>query len=133
MSFHQKSVLITGGASGMGAACARLFAAEGAHVLIVDRNATLAHEVATAIGAGEPMIGDVSDSAFCDQAVATAMQRHGRVDALVNAAGTIVRGDALATDDEAWFRILNVNLSGMFFMSRAALRPMKTLRMGYDS
>jgi len=130
MSFHQKSVLITGGASGMGAACARLFAAEGAHVLIVDRNATLAHEVATAIGAGEPMIGDVSDSTFCDQAVATAMQRHGRVDALVNAAGTIVRGNALATDDEAWFRILNVNLSGMFFMSRAALRQMKAQRSG---
>lgn len=130
MSFHNKTIVVTGGASGMGAACARLFAADGAKVVIVDRNATLAHEVATAIGAGEAMIGDVSDSAFCDQAIATTVQRHGQLDVLVNAAGTIVRADALATDDDAWFSVINVNLSGMFFMSRAAVRQMKAKQSG---
>lgn len=129
MTFEHKCALITGGASGMGAACARLLAAEGANVLIVDRNPTLAQEVATSIG-GIPLIGDVSDSAFCERAVATAIERYGRLDVLVNAAGTIVRGDALTTDDAAWFNIINVNLSGMFFMSRAAVRQMKTQRSG---
>lgn len=125
MSFEGKVVLITGGASGMGAASARLFAERGAKVVIVDINGPLARSVAAEIGAGGPVTGDVSDSAFCDGAVAAALERHGRLDVLVNAAGIIFRASGEATPDEAWRRVMSVNVDGVFFMSRAAVRAMK--------
>lgn len=125
MGLANKVVLITGAASGMGAACARLFAAAGAKVVIVDRNAALSEEIAQATGAGAPLVGDVSDSGFCDGAVAMAVARYGRLDILVNAAGIIVRADADHTTDADWQRMLNVNVSGTFYMSRAAARQMK--------
>jgi meso-butanediol dehydrogenase / (S,S)-butanediol dehydrogenase / diacetyl reductase len=125
MSFEGKVVLITGGASGMGAASARLFAERGAEVVIVDVNGPLARSVAVEIGAGAPVTGDVSDSAFCDGAVAAALGRHGRLDVLVNAAGIIFRASGEATPDEAWRRVMSVNVDGVFFMSRAAVRVMK--------
>ena len=125
MDFTGKTALITGAASGMGAATAREFSAAGGQVVIVDRNGRLAEQVAGEIGAGLPVIGDVSDSAFCNQAVATTLERYGRLDVLVNAAGIIVRADALNTSDEQWQRVMNVNVNGVFFMSRAAIAPMK--------
>ena len=125
MDFKGKTVLITGGASGMGAACAREFAAAGANVVIVDLNGPLAKRVASEIGAREPVVGDVSDSTFCNQAVQTALGRHGRLDILVNCAGIIHRADAQGTSDENWRRVMSVNVDGVFFMSRAAVAPMK--------
>ena len=124
MDFSRNVALITGAASGMGAATAREFRASGGQVVIVDRNAELAAEVAAEIEAGPAVVGDVSDPAFCNEAVATAMERHGRLDVLVNAAGIIVRADTLHTSDEQWQRVMNVNVNGLFYMSRAALRPM---------
>jgi NAD(P)-dependent dehydrogenase (short-subunit alcohol dehydrogenase family) len=109
----------------MGAATAREFSAAGARVLVVDRNAELAVQVASDISADPPLIGDVSDSAFCKQAVATAVERYGRLDILVNAAGIIVRADGPGTTDEQWQRIMNVNVNGVFYMSRAAVAVMK--------
>lgn len=125
MDFTGKTALITGGASGMGAACAREFASAGANVVIVDLNGPLAKTVAAGIGAQEAVIGDVSDSAFCNRAVQTALARHGRLDILVNCAGIIHRADALGTSDENWRRVMAVNVDGVFFMSRAAIAPMK--------
>jgi NAD(P)-dependent dehydrogenase (short-subunit alcohol dehydrogenase family) len=125
MDFTGKVALITGAASGMGAATAREFRAAGGQVVIVDRNDQLAGQVAREIEAGPPVIGDVSDSAFCNRAVETTLDRHGRLDVLVNAAGIIVRADALNTSDEQWQRVMNVNVNGVFFMSRAAVGPMK--------
>lgn len=130
MDFTGHVAIVTGAASGMGAAIAREFARTGAHVHIVDRNEPLANQVAAEIGAQAPMIGDVSDSAFCDQAIQTALDRYGRVDTLVNAAGIIVRADALNTSDKEWYDVMNVNVSGLFFMCRAALRPMKAQQSG---
>ena len=125
MNFKEKTVLITGGASGMGAASAREFAAAGAHVFIVDRNGPLAHQVAAEIGAPDPIIGDVSDSDFCRQAVATVLDRYGRLDVLVNCAGIIHRAGAEGTSDEQWRRVMAVNVDGVFYMCRAAVGPMK--------
>jgi meso-butanediol dehydrogenase/(S,S)-butanediol dehydrogenase/diacetyl reductase len=125
MEFTGKTVLITGGASGMGAASAREFAAAGADVVIVDLNGALAEEVASAIGARPPIIGDVSESRFCDAAVNAALERHGRLDILVNAAGIIFRASGENTPDENWRRVMAVNIDGVFFMSRAAIAPMK--------
>jgi len=125
MDFTEKVVLITGAASGMGAATAREFSAAGAQVVIVDRNDELAVQVANEIEAGPPVTGDVSDPAFCNRAVETTLERYGQLDVLVNAAGIIVRADALNTSDEQWQRVMNVNVNGVFFMSRAAIGPMK--------
>ena len=125
MSLQGKIVIITGGASGMGAASAREFAQQGAVVNIVDRNAELAQQIAQEIGAEDPLIGDVSDSAFCDQVVEQAVRKHGGLDILINCAGIIVRADALGTNDKQWQDVMNVNINGVFFMSRAAVRQMK--------
>lgn len=129
MDFAGKVAVITGGASGMGAATAREFRAAGAEVVIVDRNAELAAQVVDEI-AGAAAIGDVSDSVFCNMAVEKVLKRYDRLDILVNAAGIIVRADALNTSDEQWQRVLNVNVNGVFFMSRAALGPMKKQGQG---
>lgn len=125
MDFTGSVAVVTGAASGMGAATAREFRAAGGQVVIVDRNSELAIQVANEVGAGPPVIGDVSGSAFCQQAVETALERYGRLDVLVNAAGIILRADALNTSDEQWQRVLNVNVNGVFFMSRAAIGLMK--------
>ena len=93
MDFVDRVAIVTGGASGMGAATIRRLAGDGARVVIVDRNGQLAHAVAEEVG-GTAMVGDVSDSAFCDVAVAQAISVHGRLDVLVNAAGVIVRAAA---------------------------------------
>ena len=130
MKFNGKTVLITGGASGMGASSAREFAAAGAQVVIVDQNGPLAKKVAAEIGAQDPLIGDVSDSHFCNQAVATALARHGRLDILINCAGIIYRADAEGTSDENWRRVMAVNVDGVFYMSRAAVGPMKKMGAG---
>jgi meso-butanediol dehydrogenase/(S,S)-butanediol dehydrogenase/diacetyl reductase len=125
MDFTGKVALITGAASGMGAATAREFAAAGGHVVIVDLNARLARNIAAEIGVQEPIIGDVSDSAFCRRAVEMTLKRHGRLDILVNCAGIIFRADAQGTSDENWRRVMAVNVDGVFFMSRAAIGQMK--------
>ena len=116
-------VVVTGGGSGMGAATARLFAAEGATVVVVDRNAEAADAVACEVG-GDVRIGDVSDPAFCDEAIDGVVADHGRIDVLVNAAGIIQRGGADETDAEAWHRTMAVNAGGTFLMSKAAVRHM---------
>jgi meso-butanediol dehydrogenase/(S,S)-butanediol dehydrogenase/diacetyl reductase len=125
MEFNDRVAIVTGGASGMGAATVRRLAAGGANVMIVDRNGDLARTVATEVG-GTAIVGDVADSSFCDGAVAAAMERHGGLDVLVNAAGVIVRASGEDTTDEQWAKIMGVNVSGTFFMCRAALRVMKT-------
>lgn len=122
-------VLVTGGASGMGAASSRAFAALGDHVTIVDRNADGGAQVAAEIG-GVAVTGDVSDSAFCDATVAGVVDEHGRLDVLVNAAGVIHRAAGIDTADESWHRVMAANVDGVFFMARAAVRHMRPVRAG---
>jgi NAD(P)-dependent dehydrogenase (short-subunit alcohol dehydrogenase family) len=129
MDFVDRVAIVTGGASGMGAATSRQLAAGGARVVIVDRDDQRARDVAAEVG-GRAMVGDVSDSSFCDAAVAHAINSHGRLDVLVNAAGVIVRASGADTSDEQWARIMGVNVSGTFFMCRAALTPMKAAGRG---
>ena len=124
MDFINKIAIVTGGASGMGAATARELAAAGAQVVIVDRNGALAAEVAQEIGA-ETAVGDISDPDFCQQVVDEVVERYGRLDILVNAAGIIVRADALGTSNAQWQQVMNVNVSGIFYLSRAAVAVMK--------
>jgi len=121
--FTGRVALVTGGASGMGAAVAAIFADAGASVVIVDLNADAATRRAEALGDRVLAIpGDVTDAAFCEHAVATTVARFGGLHAVVNAAGIIVRKTGLDTTDDDWLRVMAVNASGVFFMSRAAAR-----------
>ena len=116
--------LITGAASGMGAACAGVLHRSGARVVIVDLDGEGGARSAAALDALF-IQGDVSDSAFCDRAVAETVERHGRLDILVNAAGIMVRKKAIDTADDVYQRVIGVNLDGTFYMCRAALRQMQ--------
>lgn len=118
-------VVITGAASGMGAASARAFAACGDTVVVVDRDGDGAAAVAGSIGAPSPFIGDVSDAEFCRSTIDRVADDHGRVDVLVNAAGTIHRADSQGTDDADWHRVMRVNVDGTYFMCRAAIARMR--------
>ncbi len=129
MTFADRVAIVTGGASGMGAATVRRLSGAGARVVIVDRDADLAQAVAAEVG-GTAMIGDIADSGFCDRAVSETVDKHGGLDVLVNAAGVIVRASGEDTTDEQWARIMGVNVSGTFYMCRAALRVMKPQHRG---
>lgn len=122
-SFAGKVVAVTGGSSGMGAASAELFGELGATVVIIDLDEPQAPQQA-------PLIGDVSDSAFCTHAIASIIDRHGQLDVLVNAAGTIHRADSLGTTDDDWRRVMSVNVDGMFFLSRQAIQHMASRGQG---
>jgi NAD(P)-dependent dehydrogenase (short-subunit alcohol dehydrogenase family) len=132
--FTGKVVAVTGAASGMGAATAREFAARGAALALVDLNQAGAEETAAAcidLGALATVhVGDVGDSSFCDATVAAIVEHHGAIDVLVNAAGTIHRADSFGTSDDDWQRVMRVNVDGMFYLCRAALRHMTAARSG---
>ena len=121
----ERVVVITGAASGMGAASARAFAARGDTVVIVDRDGDGARIVADSIAATGPIVGDVSDSGFCGTTIDRVVRAHGGVDVLVNAAGTIHRADSQGTDDADWRRVMSVNVDGTYFMCRAAIEAMR--------
>jgi NAD(P)-dependent dehydrogenase (short-subunit alcohol dehydrogenase family) len=128
--FDGWAVIVTGGASGMGESCVEQFVDGGAHVVVVDRDPIRAGVVSARHGLGPSVVGSVGDSALCDAAVAETLHRFGRLDAVVNAAGVIVRAAGVDTSDAEWERILNVNVSGTFYMCRAALRHMATVGRG---
>jgi len=124
MELADRVCVITGAASGIGAAGARRFARAGAHVVVADRNAEGAGAVAAEIG-GTASSVDVADEAAVDALVAETVARHGRLDVLwANAGIAGVRAPCAEQPTDAWERVLRVNLTGVFFSLRAALRPM---------
>ena len=129
MSFKGKVAVVTGASSGMGAATARALASAGARVNLSDIDKKGAEEKAQKTGS-EIFVGDVSNSEFCDLTIDSIVQKQGQVDILVNAAGIILRADALETNDDNWKRIMAVNVDGVFFMCRSAIRHMVNKKSG---
>ncbi|MFZ5709128.1 MAG: SDR family NAD(P)-dependent oxidoreductase [Pseudomonadota bacterium] len=123
-----KVALVSGGATGMGGASSKLFAAEGAKVGIVDRNLAAAEDTAAAIraagGAAIAVQADVSDAAQVEAAVAKVQAAFGPVTVLFNHAGTIVIKPFLETTEEEWDWLHAVNVKSMFLMTRAVLPGM---------
>ena len=127
-----KVVAITGASRGIGAAAARVFAAAGAKVALLARSEGEIDALAAEIGpAALALRCDVADWASVQQAVATVVQRFGRLDVLVNNAGTIDPIARLAdVDPAAWGRAVDVNLKGVFHGLRAAIPVMRAQGTG---
>lgn len=123
MEFSDRTVLVTGASSGIGARVAERFAELGAHVAVNSSSSAEAGEaVADRIG-GSYHRADVADEAAVMAMVADVVDRTGRLDLVVNNAGTttvIPHTDLDAATDEVWRRILDVNLMGTWYVSRAA-------------
>lgn len=123
--FTDQSVIVTGGASGIGEACVRRFFAEGACVVIADRDGEGAARLAESLGdAGrvEAAETDVSDADACRALVNLATKRFGSLDVLVNSAGITGPGSVMDVEHAVWREIHRVNLDGTLFMSQAFAR-----------
>jgi 3-oxoacyl-[acyl-carrier protein] reductase len=127
MRLAGKSALVTGGASGFGTGIARLFAAEGAKVTIMDLNGAGAEEVAKSIGPDATAIrGDVTSRADTDAAVARAVAHGGKLDIVVNNAGWTHRNKPLLeVTEEEFDRVYAINVKSLFHMTQAAVPIMR--------
>lgn len=122
--FEGRRALVTGGASGIGAAIAHRLTSGGARVAVLDRDVD---------GLPEGLIGvqaDVSDDAAVRAAVAGAVQQLGGLDILINNAGIGAQGGVEDNADDEWHRVLDVNVVGMVRVSRAALPALRASGSG---
>ncbi len=117
--FDGVRALVTGGASGIGAAIARVLAERGAAVAVLDRDVSGVAEGLVTVPA------DVTDDAAVRTAVATAVERLGGLDVLCNNAGVGAQGDVAANDDAEWHRVYDVNVVGIVRVTRAALPALR--------
>ncbi|MBL9060968.1 glucose 1-dehydrogenase [Tabrizicola sp.] len=123
-----KTAIISGGATGMGAASARLFAAEGAAVGVIDRNVEAGQALVAELKAKGHKAhfakADVSSKAEVEAAVAAVNSELGPVNVLFNHAGTIVIKPFLETEERDWDFLFDVNVKSMYLMTRAVLPQM---------
>lgn len=116
-----KIALVTGGASGIGRRTCERFAEEGATVVVADIDEVGAQETAEAIGAGATALHvDVADSVSATRAVKAVIERHNRLDTLVNNAGVTIVGAVHELSEAEWDREMNVNVKSVFLMTKAA-------------
>ncbi len=120
-----KRVLVTGGASGIGAATAERFLEEGARVCIIDRDARANEAIATRLPKLVGVLrGDVSVLEEVRSAFAAAVERMDGVDVLINNAGISIRSPFLEITQEDWDKVLAVVLTGNFYVAQTAARHM---------
>ena len=129
MRFENKTVLVTGGARGIGAATARRFASEGATVVVADFDEAGAQETANEIG-GVGVRCDVTSRADVDAAVATAVERGGSLDVLVTCAGIIRDNLLFRMSEDDWNSVIQTNLTSCFHWTKHLARPMTRSRWG---
>lgn len=127
--------IITGGARGIGQSIAEKFAAEGANLVIVDVNLEAAEATAKELGdtygvSTMAMKTDVSSSAEVDEMVKKVLDSMGQVDILINNAGITRDSLLMRMKDEDWDLVLNINLKGVFYCTRAVIRAMARAKSG---
>ena len=127
--FQHKVVLITGAASGIGAASARRFASEGALVVLADIDGeganALAREIDPGGGNTAALVVDVRDMAQVTAAVEETVLRFGRIDVLFNNAGIGAYGESPDLDPEVWHNVIAIDLHSVFYGTRAAVPHMR--------
>ena len=129
MRLENKIVIITGGGSGIGRAVCDLFAAEGADLMIADKNADAAVAAATAARAvgrrAEAMAADVAESADVRRMIDDTVAAFGRIDVLVNNAGYGITGSVVETDEADWDSLIAVNLRGVYLGCKYVIPVMR--------
>ncbi|PLP59104.1 hypothetical protein CYK37_11475 [Mesorhizobium loti] len=132
MRVADKIAIVTGGASGIGAQCARTLIREGASVVIADISDEAGAALAREIGAAYARL-DVTSLVSWRDMVAAVLQQHGRIDILVHCAGIVgnVKRSCLDTTPEEWNRVIEVNLTGTFWGCKAVVPEM--LKQGTGS
>jgi len=121
MKFKDKTVIVTGAASGIGRSTALRFAREGARLVLGDVNADALADVGREAGGATVMTFDVSDPDACTALVDKAVGETGRLDVLCNIAGVLRMAPLAEVTREDWSRIISINLSGVFYLSQAAM------------
>jgi meso-butanediol dehydrogenase/(S,S)-butanediol dehydrogenase/diacetyl reductase len=121
--FNEKTVLVTGAASGIGLATARRFLDEGARVVMLDIDGAKLGEAAVGLPQDRVLVhvGDTADKATGSAAVKAAVERFGGLHVLINNAGVATEGDIMKTSEEDFERVLAVNVGGYFHMAKAAM------------
>lgn len=129
-----QSIVVAGGAGGLGAPLARALCQRGARVIIADIDARRARDLAgdltAAGGVAAGVALDVMDGASCAGAVGAAMQNWGRLDGMINASGIYRVAPALDLADAEWQRTIDINVTGAFRLARAAGRVMTEQKTG---
>ena len=129
MRLENKIVIITGGGSGIGRAVCDLFAAEGADLMIADKNAEAAEAAAAAARAAgrraEAMAVDVAESADIRRMIDDAVAAFGRIDVLVNNAGYGITGSVVETGEADWDALIAVNLRGVYLGCKYVIPVMR--------
>jgi 2-deoxy-D-gluconate 3-dehydrogenase len=118
----RKVAIVTGAAGGIGTSIARALASQG--VLVVGADASPAVVPAMAELGGLGICGDLTDAAFTESAVAAALDAGGRLDILVNGAGVQLRTEAIDIDDAGWHRLVEVNLSAAYRLTRQSAKAL---------
>jgi NAD(P)-dependent dehydrogenase (short-subunit alcohol dehydrogenase family) len=123
LGLGDRACIVTGGAQGIGEACARRFAREGGRVVIADVDDARGQALAAELGALYVHC-DVGDKAQVDALVARTLATHGRIDVLVNNAGIFKAADFLEVTEADFDTVLRVNLKGAFLVGQAVARAM---------
>lgn len=133
MLLEGRTAAISGAASarGIGLATAKLFAAHGARIAILDIDEAAAKKAAADLGAGHIGVGcDVADKASCEAAAAMVLGAFGKLDILVNNAGVTQPVKIMQIDEASWDRILDINTKGVLFLSQAFIPHMRERKQG---
>lgn len=127
--WKDKIVIVTGGGSGIGEACAKRFLKAGAKVYITGRTEAKLKRACDSMGLGAAYIaGDVSKVSDCERIVSTVVKREGRLDVLVNSAGVWIEGPSDTMTEEQWAHCIDTNLKGTFFMCRYAIPDLEKVQ-----
>jgi len=129
--FSDMTVIVTGSGAGMGREAAKLFAAYGANVVVnslSDSCESAREEIEAAGGSVIAVRADVGTMAGCEAIIGETVERFGRIDVLVNAAGIVVDGSVETADMDDWDRSMNTNVKSVFMLSRLAMPYLRKTR-----
>ncbi|MHC2620572.1 2-keto-3-deoxy-L-fuconate dehydrogenase [Bradyrhizobium huanghuaihaiense] len=130
MRLQGRTAIITGAGSGIGRASAKLFAAEGARLALVDRDAAGLQDTLSLVSEATTHVGDVGDVAFAETVVGEVIAQYGRLDILMTAAGFSCGGTVLTTSVEDWDAVFRANVGGTWLWARAAVPHMQRQNSG---